>query len=447
MPEQRDTYKKLNDVEIMGLRLISDQGGETDISDICLSVNIYEDIFSPVLSGYLYIKDSINLIEHFPIVGQETIELKFRTPGIGSTILTVNFEVYSITDRIRAKNEKGEVYRLNLISKNYRVSELQRIKKSMVGKISDMAEGIFKEYFEPNVGYHIQKTNNEYKLIIPNLSPIETLRYLSTMAVSDSLKRDSSYVLFESIDSNFKFVSINRLSSGKTHRKYTMKPTGIRDGKKDLLDQMFNVQDFEYEKGFNRLEDMKNSEYSSTLITHDLVSKKINKYHYTYGNNFNQSSHVEKFKTLPSKNRYDGYLNNNITLKSTHKNIHNSHPETQDYSNWFQSRKSNLGMFDFNKIKIRVAGDSRMRVGMVVEIDIPTNEPVGANDSDWKKKIDSGRYLVTAVRHIITMGSLREHECVLELSRDSYPVQISDESTFLGSSNKSADGENQYFEE
>lgn len=447
MSENNDTYNKLNDVEIKSIKLISDQGGSVEIhDDLVKTVSIYEDVFSPCLSGYIYIKDGQNLLEHFPIVGQETVEIKFRTPGIGSSIITVSFEVYSITDRVRSSNDKVEVYRLNLISKNYRLSELQRVKKPMTGKISDMVETVFKEYFAPNTGYTIQKTYNDYKLIIPNLTPIETIRYLSTMAVTDNLPRESSYVLFESVD-GFKFVSLNYLSSGKEYRKYSMKPTGIKDPKQDLLDKMFNVQDFEYQKGFDRIEDTKKGRYSSTMIGHDLVTKKVSKYHYNYGVNFNQSNHIAKFKTLPAKNRYDSFLNNNLTMLHSHKDLHDSHPESEDKNEWTQSRRANIGMFDFNRVNIRVAGDSRMRAGSVVEIDIPSNESHDTNDTEWKKKYDSGRYMATAVRHIIALGDSKDYTCVLELSRDSYPVQVPDESTFMGSNNNSPDGENQFFEE
>ena len=445
--KNNDTYNKLNDVEIKSIKLISDQGGSVEIhEDLVKTVSIYEDVFSPCLSGYIYIKDGQNLIEHFPIVGQETVEIKFRTPGIGSSIITVSFEVYSITDRIRSSNDKSEVYRLNLISKNYRLSELQRVKKPMSGKISDMVENVFAEYFESNTGYVIQKTHDDYKLIIPNLTPIETIRYLSTLAISEKTPRDSSFVLFESVD-NYKFVSLNYLSSGNVYRKYTMKPTGIKDPSQDLLDKMFNIQDFEYQKGFNRIEDMKKGRYSSTMIGHDLITKKIKKQHYNYGSNFRQSNHVEEFKTLPTKNRYDGFLNNNLSLVHSHKDLHDVYPEGENKYGWSQSRKANIGMFDFNRINVRVAGDSRMRAGSVVEIDIPSNEPHDTNDTEWKKEYDSGRYMATAVRHVIAMGDSKEYTCVLELSRDSYPTQIPDQSTFLGTSNNSPEGENEFFEE
>ena len=51
MTEIKDTYNKLNDVEIESIKLTSDQGGSVDIhEDMVKTVSIYEDVFSPCLS-------------------------------------------------------------------------------------------------------------------------------------------------------------------------------------------------------------------------------------------------------------------------------------------------------------------------------------------------------------------------------------------------------------
>ena len=87
-----------------------------------------------------------------------------------------------------------------------------------------------------------------------------------------------------------------------------------------------------------------------------------------------------------------------------------------------------------NSILITVAGDSTLRAGMVVGLSLPSNEPKKSNDPDWFDKYGSGRYLITSIRHGILNTSGKEYTNMMELSRDSLPVQPPDEKKFLGSS-------------
>jgi hypothetical protein len=73
-----------------------------------------------------------------------------------------------------------------------------------------------------------------------------------------------------------------------------------------------------------------------------------------------------------------------------------------------------------NRIKILINGDIGLTVGMVVEFDKPE---ISYNNPESKEKtsdpIYSGKYLITALRHIINQEN--RFTTVLELSKDSYP--------------------------
>ena len=50
-----------------------------------MSVSIFEDILSHFLIGEITLVDGINLIDKYPIVGREIIEITFRTPLYSDT--------------------------------------------------------------------------------------------------------------------------------------------------------------------------------------------------------------------------------------------------------------------------------------------------------------------------------------------------------------------------
>ena len=44
-------------------------------------LNFYEDIYSPVLSGDITITDTTGIVESFPIIGEEVLEVTFSNVG------------------------------------------------------------------------------------------------------------------------------------------------------------------------------------------------------------------------------------------------------------------------------------------------------------------------------------------------------------------------------
>ena len=54
----------------------------SDITNFMLEINLYEDLFSSCMSGTLILADAANLISNLPILGNEYITMKIRTPTL-----------------------------------------------------------------------------------------------------------------------------------------------------------------------------------------------------------------------------------------------------------------------------------------------------------------------------------------------------------------------------
>jgi hypothetical protein len=75
-------------------------------------------------------------------------------------------------------------------------------------------------------------------------------------------------------------------------------------------------------------------------------------------------------------------------------------------------------MAEAQKMTINVAGRCDYTVGMVVEVTMYQNKPVQKKDTQDMliDKILSGKYLVAAINHTITIEG---HVCAMELIKDS----------------------------
>ena len=429
-----DTYKQLNDVEIDSILLRSDQGGEVDISKMCKHVSIFEDMFSTCTEGYALIVDAMGLINHLPIIGQETISISFKTPGFGNNLLELSFEVYGIEGRTKSSNDKSEIYEMKFISKEFRESKIRRISRAYHGRISDIVADVFFNYF-PNTEATILKTRGEYKYTIPNWTPFDTLDWLSSRAISDEGKGNANYVLFQK-KGGYVFAPISSMSKIKPKYAYEVAPTAVdtkAGSSGNVLKQFFNIQEYSIPNQFNRLEELNDSMYSSNLLVHDIVNKNYSSSYRKYIESFADSDKCEEFPYLPIKNRYSSTPLATSFVRTKHQGLHDDYPDTQNTEEWLLKRNATMKEMDTTKIKITVAGNSDLSVGDTLRLRFPVSEPVGRVDSDWSDKYSDGTYLITAIRHSINLATEpKEYNCIIELSRDSIPERVPDRSTILG---------------
>ena len=71
-----------------------------------ISLSIFEDIEQPTLYCELTMIDSINLVQDFPIIGEETLEVSYYTPG-RSKPTKLSFSIYGIEGQSAAPSGKG----------------------------------------------------------------------------------------------------------------------------------------------------------------------------------------------------------------------------------------------------------------------------------------------------------------------------------------------------
>ena len=423
-----DKYQKTNDVNLESMVLLSDQGGIIDVSKLVTRVDLFEDIYSHFMTGLIMVNDGVGIRTHLPIMGTESFELSYRTPGFGQPMLKVRMNIVSITKREISKNNSSEVYELKLKSPSYLINEATRVQGAYSGKISDIVKRILVKYL-PGSKYIIQPTKNDYKFTIPNMKITEVMDMLCKHAVSE--EGDPNYLFYENVG-GFIFRSIGDMSKQPTAKKYHNKLASINDGTDKVKQEFMKIQDIQIESDFDIEKSISVGALSSKLITHDITTKTINTSFFNYITSFNEFNHINENKRFPSTSKFSKLLDGfNIVLPKSTLNHGEMFDRNQNYEDFVQSGISTRNMFLNDTVMVRVSGDSRLRAGMVAELSMPATEPKsGSNDPNYENKYSSGRYLITSIRHhFINMGT-KEYTNVIEMSRDSLPMAIPDVKKF-----------------
>ena len=165
------------EVSIEELQLVSPTGKSIFLLDYLVELNLYESIFSNVMTGEIILSDSANLIKYFPIIGEEYLSVKLKTPGFNNeknVIIEKVFRVFSVEDRILARDQNTQIYKLKLISPEAIIDSYSTIYSPFKGNIVQIVQKLFNNNLktnkdltvfsgaENNVKFVSNKIRNEY---------------------------------------------------------------------------------------------------------------------------------------------------------------------------------------------------------------------------------------------------------------------------------------------
>lgn len=420
--QSSESLRFAGDVNIDSILVVSNNGTVYDITAQTLDIQIYEDLFSSFITGTLVLKESFDLVNLFPFSGQEFVHIKITTPTLQIGNLHQSFYIYKLTNRQLIGN-RSVSYVLHFISEEALADINKKTSKAYQGKISDIAEFIIsnkEEGLETKKSVNVESTVNGAKYISNFWSPLRNLTYLANHAINSN--NSPSYTFFENRD-GFNFQSLESLSLKPIYQNFIMdnynRPTDADGRVLRELDREYKViTSLSIPKAFDYIQRAGSGMYGSTLIGLDINSKKY------YYHNYNM---LEDFSTTKALNEFPLAANNEIfrpIASLIHMNraygTHNGYMDSTN-SQYIQKRISLLERAEGNMILIKVAGRMDYTVGQKVYVELNKIQPISKDDTDYKDKMFSGNYIISAINHNINREM---HECTLELIKESSEMDL-----------------------
>ena len=413
--------KNAGGIAVEKIVITSSKGVQLDVVNQMIQIQIYEDMFQTFTTGNIVLDDSLDLINYFPFVGEEYLELELKTPTFeeDNRKISGKFYIYKMTDRIKHK-EKAVLYTLHFISVEALIDMNLRFSKAFEGSPADLVE----KFVSGDEGLRSTKrisikepTTNKIKFVTSNWNPSRCLEFITKSAQNDMR---SNYLFFENRD-GFVFSTPNYLYGNQEVYQsfsYSAKDRDIADSgssSKNLEYDYTRIHDYKLPVGFNFIDRVANGMYGSRLTTHDMVTKKYSSTVYYAPKDFAKHPHLNE-KPLWSDSVQAATSAVQI-VEPKHYGIHNGHGDITNTKNLL-SRLSMMKQFEAFKLQIKVAGRTDYTVGMKVSVDLPSLEPANESDSAdvVKDKMFSGNYLIAAINHNIKPD---RHECYMELVKDS----------------------------
>ena len=272
--------KRVGDFSITKMSLTSanldiETGEGATFLDLTTSVwhelNFYEDIYSPIVSGDITLTDTVGLIESFPIIGEEILDVSFSTagatlpstagPGTTSTPpaseapkqVINRFRVYKVDPPVQV-TDNSRTIKLYFVTDNQFTNLLSKVRKIYPTKqnipntrtsdevrpytLADMARDIFYDFFINEKGkkplkqpatrkpFLVEPTRYKSEIVIPNWNPFKAISFLASKAVAANQEAKGANFVFYQTLQGFRFVSIETLMLGG-FRLFKEKDSGV----------------------------------------------------------------------------------------------------------------------------------------------------------------------------------------------------------------------------
>ena len=432
------------------LVLVTSTGLSVDLLTSVMGLTLYEDIETSCITGTIMIQDSVNLASFGPIIGQEYLHLKIRTPSLKGAESTIDFSknvfiVNSLSSRQQlSRGTQGFV--LSFVSQELIKDQRTKVTQSLTGTWSDIVKKMMVEYLKTKKSVRVENTSGVKKFVAPNVRPLDIIRMAKEQAVSN-FKDEPTFLFYETLK-GFNFRTLASLYNEKPVLNYnTVVPgSNVERGIINVERELQTILAYEIVSNSDSLVSYRTGVYASKLIVHDILSKKYTTNVYNYHDNFINEPHIvsgvteniREFPTVSSLpvdadgNRVSDFPARTFLLPtstsngmdSQHTSLNNSNSYTSyQPQDWLQRRTSSMKQLGGALgIDINVHGNTLVNVGDKVTVNIPN---VSAIKGEVLDTFFRGPFLIKTIRHDFNMtSSPRKHEMTMNLVKDSLEKQL-----------------------
>lgn len=384
-------------IEIEDIYLKKFDGSKQEIiTHLIISFHIYESLDSHTLSAEFFLADGRNLVDGFPIIGEEQIVFKMRTPP-DKKKNSYEFFVESVKNQQLNNLGNMKYYALSCATKDYLMNSFKVYSRRYYQLDYKLAvQKVITEDLKSKKNVYIEPTKGTFDYMVNRVRPFQTIDLLCEHAVS--AKNKSSYFVFYEDSDQYHFRTLEDLIEERkpnaTNKKFSM-DSSIKDNLKNISwRNILQFETFNLGDGIEKVKngaiyskvrkfDISHGDYFSTFEYNDdyMQFKKIDKPY-----DFNTSQYKNFVTEKPAKTSF-------ICTDELRGSTFNNHLETIPWMRAYRERISQYG------VKIRVYGDTDIIVGDVIEINI--HKITAADVQDEPQDLFSGNYLIHSLKHKI----------------------------------------------
>ena len=418
------------------MAIILPSGKPIDLTGVFSEINFYESVFTPCRSGNVLVTESIGLYDKIDIKSNMTIRFKIQKSKDDVDFFEYykEFKIYNVTNR-KNLSSTSQSYVLHFVNEDFVYSLQNKVAQSYYGPYSTIAQKILTNNLKvvnskPSKGKsginYIYPTSVGKEFVMPNLTPFDSLTWLSKRSVSTKWKVPD-FLFFEN-NSGYNFVPVCYLWETPSQWTINVKPKNLLNSPTNVATEFLGARDMKILSQFNMLTNIKDGSYAGTFVGFDTFTKTISvqKIDNTFDSTEEHGNKNSTLKNTISKNNTDftQMYDSRVVIypfalpRTTQSYIKEKSPKTSsvidDTHKYIFQRRAFFSNFMQKRIELTMPGNFGLTCGTVITLNVPKF----AVKEDEKNTDDtlSGKYIILGVRHIIRY---KTHETIIEITTDS----------------------------
>lgn len=403
---------------VEAIDILQPGGLSINIQQSVQQVTLYEDLFSPFMSGNIICYDSNDLPSYLKNAGVDLLRLKIRTPTMEPRYaIEQYFHIYKLADRYNV-SDRSQSYIFYFTSAESIEDVRRPISKTFRGTGETLIKSFVKDYWKSDKKFNYTKSDNDITYTSNFWNASKNVAYI----VDHSLTAQEPDRVFFENRSGFNFLSLVDLSkatpllsfAGSDHVNTTVNFSLQKDFFQDYL----QIQSYKVYADYDYLKDRENGGLNTRMFSYDVITKSFIDTTFSPNDVKRDLMNPNRFykRDVINNSFYDDNGSTHIAVTKLN-GVYNNTKDISDAG--YKQRRINLLRSFKHKIEITVFGRLDYTVGMTVNIDMNRLKQIDKHmtSKEIQDPTLSGVYLISAINHQFSRDG--KHLCTFELIRDS----------------------------
>jgi hypothetical protein len=247
---------------------------------------------------------------------------------------------------------------------------------------------------------------------------LEAISWLSTYALPFANNRKGADMLFYENYEGFHFRSLGKLYEQTPYKTYKYQQKNVGSIEQGVV----SVLDYQFVKNFDVLNEVSSGTFANRLISIDPITRGVKVTDFDYlkyeGSTLNRNKPESPVPVVSPKSVIKFSVSNSEQARKPYIPTGSVGPDIYAETT-IPNRTAQIALANFTVLKIRIPGDPNISVGKVINFNMLKTTRETSTTASNLDNFYSGKYIVTAVRHIIQSQGV--FQTVLEISKESNP--------------------------
>lgn len=421
-----------------------------EIQNVVTKLVITESIYSNTLICKISVRDTTNLVEEFPLIGQERVKIKLGHFGDDGTNKEIDLEFYVTEYPLygRGREKHIQAFSFSGISKHAYVSRFKKISRAVDGLTSDGISNIVSN----DLGSGSFVLNNppisKFKGTINTQTPLDAIEWLRKKTYDD---KKAPYYFFQTLNGDVNLSSHTELVEQDVYFDYysTRDFNYDPNSEEDYLQRKRRILEITSDLKLGKIFQAIDGAYASENFYLDVGNKTFTSTEFSYSGKFIKGEGkgpparvgLDPVNSLGKKSPISSdFLIDNAPINENYQS-HHEYVSTNAFAfgeiekNYNEMKKESGGItkayvenLESVTHDLKLFGDYELNAGKVIDVNLPRavepdiqKDMLKKSDDGYFDKHLSGKYLITSSIHTFENG---EYFTQVKVKRDSFTINL-----------------------